>query len=109
MLLYCSNATLKPKNNTEEGIIYIKLRMRKKNRKKGNFKKTAGNELITFKAEDQENMTEPNGRRDIDLKVMSIKMDLALCGVIRAFRYSIGLNYRERRRIFCKIRPSLIL
>ncbi len=54
-----------------------------KDRKTGNFRKTAGNELITIKAEDQENMTVPNGRRDIELKAQAIKMDLAVGGVIR--------------------------
>jgi hypothetical protein len=50
-----------------------------KDPKTGNFKKTAGNELITIKAEDQENMTVPDGRRDIELKVLSIEIDLAEC------------------------------
>jgi hypothetical protein len=57
-----------------------------KGRKTGNFEKTAGNELITIKAEDQENMTVPDRRRDIQLKELSIKMDLAVGGVIRVLR-----------------------
>ncbi len=36
--------------------------------------------LITIKAEHQENMAGPNRRRDIELKVLSIEMDLAKCG-----------------------------
>ncbi len=50
-----------------------------KDRKTGNFKKTTGNELITIKAEDQENMTVPDGRRDIELKELSIEIELAKC------------------------------
>jgi hypothetical protein len=53
-----------------------------KDRKTGNFKKTAGNELITIKAEDQENMTVPDGRRDIELKELSIEIDLAKCSEV---------------------------